>query len=218
MEQSDPRARIRRISRIRLAVMVAVGVAVTLVVAALGHLELSVIAGWSAACAVYLIWVWAAIGGLDAQQTETHSHREDPTRTVSDLLLVVAAAASLVVVVFILILSNGSAGLDRDVQSGVAVVSIGLSWFLIHTLYTLRYAVLYYSGTRGGVSFNQDELPRYGDFAYLAFTLGMTFQVSDTNISSTAIRMTVLRHSLLSYLFGAVILASVVNLISGFAV
>ncbi|WP_066038856.1 DUF1345 domain-containing protein [Herbiconiux solani] len=214
----DPSVRKQRLrhTRIRFVAMAVVGVVVAAVIAAIGYWEIAAIAGWSAACIVYLVLVWRAIGGLDAKTTESRSIREDPTRTTSDVLLLLASAVSLVVVVFILVLSDGSAGIERDVLGGVAVLSIALSWLLIHTLYTLRYAVLYYSGTPGGISFNQDEAPRYGDFAYLSFTLGMTFQVSDTNISTSAIRMTVLRQSLLSYLFGAVILASVVNLISGF--
>jgi uncharacterized membrane protein len=79
----------------------------------------------------------------------------------------------------------------------------------------LRYAELYYAGTRGGVDFNQDEPPRYLDFAYLSFTIGMTFQVSDTNLQAPSIRATALRQALVSYLFGAVILASMINLIAG---
>ena len=79
----------------------------------------------------------------------------------------------------------------------------------------MRYAQLYYRGKEGGVDFNQEEPPKYSDFAYLSFTLGMTFQVSDTNVGNSVIRQTVLRHSLLSYLFGSVILATTVNLIAG---
>jgi len=66
-----------------------------------------------------------------------------------------------------------------------------------------------------GSTFNQDTPPRYLDFAYLAFTIGMTFQVSDTDLETPSIRTTALRHALLSYLFGAVILATTINLISG---
>jgi uncharacterized membrane protein len=63
----------------------------------------------------------------------------------------------------------------------------------------------------------QDDPPRYADFAYLAFTIGMTFQVSDTDLKTTEIRATALRHALLSYLFGSVILAATINLIAGLA-
>jgi uncharacterized membrane protein len=79
----------------------------------------------------------------------------------------------------------------------------------------LRYAVLYYSGSIGGIDFNQKDPPRFADFAYLAFTLGMTYQVSDTNLQSAQIRAAALRHGLLSFVFGSMILATTVNLVAG---
>lgn len=82
-------------------------------------------------------------------------------------------------------------------------------------MFTLRYALLYYRGRDGGVDFNQDDPPRYTDFAYLAFTVGMTFQVSDTDLKTHTIRATALRHALLSYLLGSVILATTINLVAG---
>jgi len=67
----------------------------------------------------------------------------------------------------------------------------------------------------GGIDFKtDDEQPDYRDFAYVAFTVGMTFQISDTDIQTRVIRRTVLRHALLAYLFGAVILAVAINLIA----
>jgi uncharacterized membrane protein len=79
----------------------------------------------------------------------------------------------------------------------------------------LRYARLYYTEPQGGIDFNQDEPPAYRDFAYLAFTLGMTYQVSDTALKNSTIRITVLRHTLLSYVLGAVVLAATINLVVG---
>ena len=84
-------------------------------------------------------------------------------------------------------------------------------------MFTLKYARLYYSGTPGGIDFNDSGAPDYADFAYLAFTIGMTFQVSDTNISSKQIRRTALRHAWLSFPLGAVIIATAINLVSGLA-
>jgi uncharacterized membrane protein len=84
----------------------------------------------------------------------------------------------------------------------------------VHTIYTLRYAGFYYRSGGTGIEFNQKESPRYLDFAYLAFTLGMTFQVSDTNITSSALRAEALRHALLSFLLGVVVVASTINLVS----
>jgi uncharacterized membrane protein len=85
---------------------------------------------------------------------------------------------------------------------------------MVHTLFTLRYAALYYGRPGGGIRFNSAEPPTYADFAYLAFTVGMTFQVSDTALHSTTLRRTVLQHALLSYLFGTGILATTINLVA----
>jgi uncharacterized membrane protein len=93
------------------------------------------------------------------------------------------------------------------------VVSVVLAWASVHSVFTLRYASTYYVESGGGVDFNQKQPPRYSDFAYLAFTLGMTFQVSDTDLTTGTIRRLALRHALLSYLFGAVIVALVINVI-----
>jgi uncharacterized membrane protein len=90
-----------------------------------------------------------------------------------------------------------------------------VSWTLVHTVYTLKYARLYYSGNPGGIDFNGSGPPDYPDFAYLGFTIGMTFQVSDTTISSRPIRRTALKHAWLSFPLDAVIIATCVNLVSG---
>jgi uncharacterized membrane protein len=101
--------------------------------------------------------------------------------------------------------------------AGLALVSVFVSWALVHTVFTLKYARLYYAGTAGGIDFNGAGAPDYPDFAYLSFTIGMTFQVSDTDIQSKAIRRTALRHAWLSFPLVAVIIATSINLVSGLA-
>ena len=152
---------------------------------------------------------------MNAATTKSHATRENPGWAISDAILIVASVASLAGVGVVLIHAASAKGATQGLLAGLGVASIALSWFAIHTLFTLRYARLYYTGKDGGVNFNQDAAPRYLDFAYLAFTIGMTFQVSDTDLETPAIRHSALRHALLSYLFGAVILASTINLIAG---
>jgi uncharacterized membrane protein len=123
--------------------------------------------------------------------------------------------ASLGAVAFVIVGSNNAHGAVAALLAALALGSVAVSWLLIQTLFTLRYAVLYYSGTVGGIDFNSAEPPRYADFAYVAFTLGMTYQVSDTNITDGQIRVAILRQGLQSYLFGAVILATTINLVVG---
>jgi uncharacterized membrane protein len=200
----------------RLVSMAVVGAGVAAAIAALGFWQVAATAGWIAASLVYLVWVWAVIGRTDAQFTRSHATAEEPARAVADSLLVVIIVASLASVAFVLIPAASAEGVERGVLAALALASIALSWTLLHTLFTLRYARLYYRGeNEGGIDFNQPDSPRYSDFAYFSFTLGMTFQVSDTNISEHAIRATVLRHALLSFVFGTVILATTINLVAG---
>lgn len=202
-------------SRTRLVVMAAAGIAAAIVASWLGSWAYAPIIGWAVACLVYMSWVWIKVLPMNAQRTAAHATAEDPSRPVADLLLIGASVASLVAVVFVLMDATQKSNDVKALIAVLAVVSVALSWALVHTLFTLRYASLFYHDQNGGVGFNQKEPPRYSDFAYLAFTIGMTFQVSDTNITSTVMRSTALRHALLSYLFGTVILATMINLVAG---
>ncbi|MET3812588.1 DUF1345 domain-containing protein [Arthrobacter sp. UYEF3] len=201
-------------SRLRVAAMVIVGVAVGLAVGSLGSWAYAPAIGWAAASLTYLIWVWAVIGQLQSEATAAHARREDPGRAASDGMVLTATLASFAGVALILLDASNATGGAKAAVIAMALGSVALSWVLVHTLYTLRYASIYYRDANG-VDFNEDKRPRYLDFAYLAFTVGMTFQVSDTDLKTDAIRTTVLRQALLSYLLGAIVLATTINLVSG---
>jgi uncharacterized membrane protein len=125
--------------------------------------------------------------------------------------------ASLIGVGYLLVQASADKGADKWLTAGLGVLSVALSWLVVHTLFTLKYALQYCTDDARGIDFNQKEPPRYTDFAYLAFTIGMTFQVSDTDLSTHPIRATALRHALLSFLFGSLILAASVNLVATLA-
>jgi uncharacterized membrane protein len=217
-----PRARPRRRDfgrrsyvGIRILVAAVVGLVVGVVVAvAFGAVTAAPTAGWIAFSVVFLAATWRVVGGMDADDTSAHATREDPTTRASSTILTVASVASLGGIALLLL--GGHQG-SKIVEPALAVASVALSWFVVHTLYTLKYAALYYTGRDGGVDFNQKDGPDYQDFAYLALTLGMTYQVSDTSITSRDIRHAALRHALLSYLLGAVVLAATINLVAGLA-
>ena len=173
--------------------------------------------GWDAAALIYVAWTWGTIWSLDAARTAQQAVGQDPGRAATDVLLLTASVVSLVAVGLVIVRAGNSSGAAESMQAGLSLASVVLSWSVVHTVFALRYASLYYLGSDGGVDFNQDDPPRFSDFAYLAFTIGMTFQVSDTELTTPEVRGTVLRHALLSYLFGAVILAATINLIAGLA-
>lgn len=203
----------RETAALRIAVAVVVGVAVAFAVAHAVGWRFA-IAGWVATALVFVAWTWLIVGGMDAEETRRYATREDPTRLVADVVIVSASVASLIGVGYVV--AAGSHSGPRAVAAAlVGIATVAASWGAVHTLFTVHYARLYYSDNPGGIDFHDPEPPRFRDFAYLAFTVGMTYQVSDTEIGLTSIRATVLRHALLSYLLGAVVLAVTINLIAG---
>lgn len=198
-----------------MAVALAAGVATAILSTLLGPWTLAPMIGWDVAALVFVVWTWQAIWWLDPGSTARHAVRDDPTRPTSDLLLLVASVASLVTIGIDLVAASDRSPGAEALQVGLGVFSVVVSWTVVHTVYTLLYARLYYTGAGGGIDFNDKEPPQYSDFAYLAFTLGMTFQVSDTDLTTKPIRTAALRHALLSYVFGTVIVATTINLVAG---
>ncbi len=174
--------------------------------------EIAVLVGWVVTAGALLVWVWRISWPQDAAGTKRLAEEEARTR-VTDAVVLSAAVASLGAVVQALLLSA-----TRDAV-GVLTVVLGvlvviLSWALVNTVFALKFARLYYSGGDGGIDFGQEEPPAYSDFAYLAFTVGMSFAVPDTQITATPIRKVGLGHASLSYLFGTVVIAVAVNLVT----
>lgn len=199
----------------RVALSGAAGALIALVVAIVGPWWLIPLSGWDTGALVFLIWMWHSLWSLDATATAKQARRENPRRAAADSLLLSASVASLIAVGLVLVRAGHSSGLTKGLLIGLTVASVVLAWSIVHTVFTLRYAKLYYEGQPGGVNFNEEEAPCYTDFAYLALTIGMTFQVSDTNLQTKEIRRTALCHALLSYMFGALIIATTINLIAG---
>ncbi|HVB44108.1 MAG TPA: DUF1345 domain-containing protein [Streptosporangiaceae bacterium] len=205
-------------ARTKLLVSFAAAVAGGIAAAAAGAGLAAPLIGWDVLAVVFCGWMWSTIWRLDAPSTANHAKREDPSFDLADILLLGAAVASLVAVGIVLAGAARVTGDLKYLRAGFALISVFVSWTLVHTVFTLRYARLYYSGEVGGIDFNEaGEGPQYSDFAYLSFTVGMTFQVSDTNIESKLIRRTALRHAWISFPLGVVIIATSINLVAGLA-
>ena len=200
--------------RQRLLIAAPLGAVAGTTAAIFGPWQLSVLLGWDVAALFIVGSVWAFIVVLDAASTARVATREDDSRAIVDVIMVVASLISLVGVVVGLAHARGHPGAMSGVLTGVAVFTVFLSWFTVHTLFVLRYAHLYYSEPAGGIDFaDKRERPDYLDFVYVAFTVGMTFQVSDTGIAERGIRRSVIRHAMLSYLFGTVIVGVAINVV-----
>jgi uncharacterized membrane protein len=193
----------------KVAVVAAIGLIVTLVLLLFVTWGIAVVAGWDAAALAFLISIWSTIIRADRPHTERLASRKDPARgALAEVLLLGASVASLVGVGFALSLAGGANGPRRVLFIGVAVLTVLLSWTVVNTVYTLRYAILHFRSSAVGIAFGDpvgQEQPTFQDFAYVAFTIGMCYQVSDTTVRDPRIRRVVLSHAMLSYLFGVVI-------------
>jgi uncharacterized membrane protein len=202
----------------RLVIATGVGLAVGLMAVVLGPWQLALLLAWDAAAVVSLVSVLPTVLRANPQKTRHIVTREDETRATAAVLLLGASTASLLAVVSALSLAGRESGLERGMLVGVAMLTVALSWTLVNTVFTLRYAHLYFHVPGKPIAFGDpatDDPPTYRDFAYIAFTIGMTYQVSDTTLRDRRVRREVLWHALMSYVFGVVIVASVVNVVAG---
>ncbi len=199
----------------RIAVAGLAGVACGLAAARSTAWHVALLAGWDGLALVFTAGVWAGVARLSPAQAAVVARREDPNRAAADLLLLAASVASLLGTGFTLVEAANANGTEKGVLVALATASVALSWFVVHTVFMLRYARLYYAGGAGGIVFPGDEEPAYRDFAYLALTIGMTFQVSDTELTASAVRATALHQALLSYLFSVCIVGLTINVVAG---
>jgi uncharacterized membrane protein len=197
----------------RLGFSAVAGVAVAAVTALSGGWRYAPAAGWDMTALMFCGSVWLTVRRLSAVETAAHAISTDPRRAARELLILGASVASLAAVGVVLLAAHSAGPPASVLLAGLALFSVTASWCTVHTVFTLRYAALYYQAPAGGIDFGP-QAPDYRDLAYLAFTLGMTYQVSDTSLQNSSMRSAALRHALLSYLFGSGILATVINLMA----
>ena len=190
-----------------------VGVAVAIVFLVMGYPVLASSVGWDAAAVVFLITTWVHLWPMDADQTQSTVATEAPSSLITETIVILAAVLSLGTVV-LLLFNMGNTNVHPVVRTVDAIVTVALAWVVVHTVFSLRYAREYYASAKPPIDFNTDDPPCYADFAYVSFGVGMAFQIADTNVRTTSLRRSVLKHALLSYVFATLILAVTVNLIA----
>lgn len=199
---------------VRFALAIVAGIVAAIVTGILLDWSLAPLAGWD----VFVIALVALILGDFVRDTPDETARmakkDALSNSLLDTIVVVASLASIGAVLSLF--SATHAGVTHII---FGLISIVLSWIVVQVLYTLRYVTLYYRNEEGGIDFNDKsgKRPRFSDFAYTAFTIGMTYQVSDTNITDYRIRRTILTHALISFIFGVIIIASTINFMVGLA-
>ncbi|GAC1365469.1 MAG: DUF1345 domain-containing protein [Actinomycetota bacterium] len=203
----------------RAIIAILVGAGAAAVVATRAPWQVVPLAGWICAATLWIAWVTGSIKGLDSADCARLATREDSSRAAADLLLLGASTSSLAAVLLSLLKASSLHGGAKILLTSICLASVVVSWAVVHFVFMLRYARLYFGPEGGrGINFHDGRRERtYADFAYLAFTVGMTYQVSDTEINSRAIRSSVLRHALLSFVFGTTIIALTINVVAGLA-
>jgi uncharacterized membrane protein len=205
----------------RLFICIAIAVIVYFVVQITNIDELShIMIGWNTFSLCMIVMSWISFFITNSKQIREQARVQDPSRTIIFIIIIISTLASFFAVL-LLILSKDKADDTSSWRIGIAVSGMLFSWFLIHTIFTLRYAHLYYGDHEtklnthaGGLEFPDDSKPEYLDFAYYSFVLGMTFQVSDVQITSKRLRSLAMLHGLLSFVFNTIMIALTINLIA----
>jgi uncharacterized membrane protein len=203
--------------KLLFSVVAAIGVFLLLSLSSL-HLLTSLMISWDAFNLVLIIMSWITFLKTSSQQLSALASNQDETLPASFIIVLISLCFSFFGTIVLLMYRN-SVLIDKELHTVVSLVGVGLSWVLLHTMFTLRYAHLYFildeqDQPVGGIDFPKETNPDYIDFAYFSFTIGMTFQVSDATTSSQRIRRFVLMHSLIAFVFNTLIVALTINTIA----
>jgi uncharacterized membrane protein len=180
------------------------------------------VAAYDAAAIVYLIAIWTLAMHSDPRKTQRRAQLQDPGHNLTLGIVLFSAAAGLLSAIEILgIGSHAPKVEEQHFAYAIALVGVAAGWLLIHSMFALRYAhMFYYDGDQDaeadrGLTFPGTENPSDQDFAYFSFVIGMTFQVSDVQVTDPGVRRTVLAHGVLSFAYNTVILAFGINVLAG---
>lgn len=177
--------------------------------------------GWDTFSVCMIVMTWITFSITNSKQIRQQSKVQDPNRSIIFIIVLISTLASFLAVL-LLIVTKKHGNNVTSWHLPIAIAGMLFSWILIHTIFTLRYAHIYYGDHKtkpdthaGGLEFPDDSLPEYFDFAYFSFVLGMTFQVSDVQVTSKRLRKLALLHGILSFGFNTIMIALTINLIAG---
>jgi uncharacterized membrane protein len=177
-----------------------------------------VLTGWNAAIFFLVPLTYIRMRGLDARQLRAHYEEEDPTAPVIVVFVVAAALLSVAAIVALLSTLKHVAPADRVAHLALAGMTIVNSWLLVHTMFTLHYADIYYSVAEDSappLSFPETRQPLFWDFVYFSFTIGVACQTADVATTQTGIRQMVTVHAVIAFLFNLSILGFAINVTAG---
>jgi uncharacterized membrane protein len=205
--------------------LICFGIAVTVyVVVQINHLDVltHLMIGWDTFCLFMIMTCFITFSVTRSQQIRELAKAQDSSRVIIFIIVLISTFASFFAVV-LLLLTKKDYKSTETFHVIIAIAGMVLSWLLIHTIFTLRYAHIFYENHEeqpevhaGGLEFPGEKRPGYFDFAYFSFVLGMTFQVSDVQVTSKRLRRLVLLHGILAFGYNTIMIALTINLIAGF--
>jgi uncharacterized membrane protein len=202
---------------IKLLTSIVVGIVLFLVLPADWNVLTRVLMSWNGGAILFLMWVFMWMSGCTAEQLYMKYKEEDETAAIILVTVICAALLSLVAIVLLLSTVKQVAGAERAMHVGLAGLTVVSSWLLVPTMFTLHYADAFYSATDDDrpLLFPQTQRPVFWDFVYFSFTIAAACQTADVSTANTAIRKTVLAHSVIAFVFNASILGFAVNISAG---
>lgn len=172
--------------------------------------------GWDCAASVYLLSMWWLFLKADEAEVRSRAAQEDEGVPVLMLIVLAAIVASLAAVVDAMIFAKSATGPDKAFVAACAGATLVLSWLVLQSVFVLHYAHRHFGDgkSKGGIQFPGEPPSSYMDFAYLAFSVGATFQVSDNSILTAKLRRLVTAHAATAYFYNTAILALGINIIA----
>jgi len=197
--------------RPRLFISLLVGLAAFLAAPVWWRPATRLLIAWDVFSALYTSLVFAMVARWSIDRIRRQAAIQDDGRFIILIVTAVGALASIAAIILELSIKPQQAA-----QLALALVTILLSWAMIHITFALHYAHEYYrGGTSGGLAFPGGQDPDYWDFVYFSFVIGMTAQVSDVGITDRMIRRTATAHGVVSFMFNTALLALTVNIAAG---
>ena len=194
--------------RVAFAIGVVVGIG-AFTLAGLGWAT-SITLGWIGTALVLVGSILLSLKSYDSSATARLVKEENFGNETIDTVVLIASIAS-VIAVAVMIATGGS----NPWNLGLALITLTLSWAVIHSIYVMKYATLYYHGKKGGIDFNNRDKsdPAFADFAYVSFNIGIAFQAGDPVFTDRSLRIAALKHGIISFVFNTVIIAAAVSII-----
>ena len=177
-----------------------------------------ILSGWNGAMLVFVPLIYLVMRRLDAKQLRAKYREEDPTAPVILLIVVTGALLSVMAIVALLSTLKHAAPAERVAHLVLATATVVNSWLLVHTMFTIHYADMYYSVAEDEpppLLFPETAEPLFWDFVYFSFTIGVACQTADVSTRQTGIRRTVTFHSVIAFVFNLAVLGLAINVSAG---